>query len=69
MAYVNSSDKNGSGWERVTPSELDKLLGDGSFSVDYKEKSLEFDFGGQKLLLELKDVAEKGKMYTMIDLD
>ncbi|MGE4399690.1 MAG: response regulator [Campylobacterales bacterium] len=69
MAYVNSSDKNGAGWERVTPSELDKLLSDGSFTVDYKEKNIELDFGGQKLLVEVKDVAEKGKMYTMLDLD
>lgn len=69
MAYLNSTDKNGAGWERVTPSELDKLLCDGSFSIGYKEQSLELDFGGQKLLLEIKNVAEKGKMYTMLNLD
>lgn len=69
MAFINSSDKNGAGWDRVTSVELNELLANGKFKVEYKQNNLEIDFGGQKLLVDVKDLAAKGKMYSMMNLD
>ncbi len=67
-AYLKSEDKNGAGWEKPSPSELKELFKDGSFAVSCQNQNLEFDFGEQKLVLEMKDIAEKGKLYNMTEL-
>jgi CheY-like chemotaxis protein len=68
LAYLKSEDKNGAEWEKPTPSKLKELLKNGDFAVSCQGQNLEFDFGTQKLVIELKDIADKAKLYNMIEL-
>jgi len=68
-AYLKACDNNGAEWEKPSPSELRTLLKDGNFAVSCQSQNLEFDFGEQKLVVGLEDLASKAKLYNMINLD
>lgn len=67
-AYENASDSNGANWSKPTPTELKEFLKNGDFGVKCLTNEIEFDFGEQKLIVDIKDVAEKGRLYHMIEL-
>ncbi len=67
-AYLRSQDNNGANWEKPTPSELKALFQSRNFVVSCKNQNLEFDFGEQKLVVGLNDLAEKAKLYSIVEL-
>lgn len=68
-AFLKSEDKNGGGYEKLSPKELQQLFSTGEFAVASQNENLEFDFGEKKLIVQIAELSKTARLYNMIELE